>query len=84
MGVSSLIWGPIGNIFGHRNAYNAAILILYAYSAGTTVAINLHMFTTMRILSGFTGTLYMVAGQTIIADIFKPVCYNHCDCSIGC
>ncbi|KAJ5884594.1 Major facilitator superfamily domain general substrate transporter [Penicillium tannophilum] len=73
MGFSSFIWGPITNIFGRRNAYNAAILVLCACSAGTAASINLHMFIAMRLLSGFTGTYFMVAGQTIIADIFEPV-----------
>ena len=73
MGFSSFIWGPIASVFGRKNAYNVAILILCACSAGTAVAINLHMFIAMRLLSGFTGTFFMVAGQTIIADIFKPV-----------
>lgn len=73
MGFSCLIWGPIVNICGRRNAYNAAILVLCACSAGTAVATTLHIFIAMRILSGFTGTFFMVAGQTIIADIFEPV-----------
>jgi MFS family permease len=73
MGFSSFIWGPITNVFGRRIAYNAAILVLCACSAGTAASINLHMFIAMRLLSGFTGTFFMVAGQTIIADIFEPV-----------
>ncbi|KAJ5653679.1 MFS transporter [Penicillium lividum] len=73
MGFSSFIWGPITNLFGRRNAYNTAILFLCACSAGTAASINLHMFIAMRLLSGFTGTYFMVAGQTIIADIFEPV-----------
>lgn len=76
MGFSSFIWGPITNIFGRRMAYNAAIIILCGCSAGTAVAINLHMFIAMRLLSGFTGTFFMVAGQTIIADIFEPVSFK--------
>jgi MFS family permease len=73
MGFSSFIWGPITDLFGRQNAYNAAIMVLCACSAGTAAAINLHMFIAMRILCGFTGTFFMVAGQTIIADIFEPV-----------
>lgn len=73
MGFSSFIWGPITDWIGRRNAYNAAIVVLCGCSAGTAAAINLHMFIAMRLLSGFTGTFFMVAGQTIIADIFRPV-----------
>ncbi|KAJ5088337.1 Major facilitator superfamily domain general substrate transporter [Penicillium angulare] len=73
MGFSSFIWGPITNVFGRKTAYNVAIIILCGCSAGTAASINLHMFIAMRLLSGFTGTFFMVAGQTIIADIFEPV-----------
>lgn len=59
---------------GRRTAYNAGILILCLCSVGTALSINMAMFTTMRILAGFEGTFQMVAGQTIIADIFDPVC----------
>lgn len=75
MGLSTFLWGPIGNLIGRRNAYNIAIFVLCGCSAGTAAAINMRMFTTMRILSGFTGTIFMVSGQTIIADIFEPVCH---------
>jgi MFS family permease len=74
MGFSSFIWGPITNVFGRRAAYNAAIVVLCGCSAGTAASIDLHMFIAMRLLSGFTGTFFMVAGQTIIADIYEPVC----------
>ncbi|KAJ6141599.1 hypothetical protein N7470_009989 [Penicillium chermesinum] len=73
MGFSSFIWGPIVNLFGRRIAYNAAIVVLCGCSVGMALAINLKRFIAMRILSGFCGTFFMVAGQTIIADIFEPV-----------
>lgn len=76
MGVSSFIWGPITNWVGRRNAYNAAIVVLCGCSAGTAAAVDLHMFIVMRLLSGLTGTFFMVTGQTIIADIFEPVCHT--------
>lgn len=31
------------------------------------------MFVAARVIGGFEGTFQMVAGQTIIADIFPPV-----------
>ncbi|KAJ5142210.1 hypothetical protein N7526_003205 [Penicillium atrosanguineum] len=72
MGFSSFIWGPVTNVFGRRVAYNAAIVVLCGCSAGTAASIDLNMFIAMRLLSGFTGTFFMVAGQTIIADIYEP------------
>ncbi|KAK9770168.1 putative Major facilitator superfamily (MFS) profile domain-containing protein [Seiridium cardinale] len=73
MGVSPLLWSPIGLLCGRRNSYNAAILIFAAASIGTALAPNLGVFTTMRLLGGTTGTYFLVAGQTILADIFEPV-----------
>lgn len=58
---------------GRRSAYNAAILALFLCSIGTACSTNMKMFTAFRILAGFEGTYNMVAGQTIIADIFDPV-----------
>ncbi|KAJ5489478.1 hypothetical protein N7539_004368 [Penicillium diatomitis] len=72
MGFSSFIWGPISQIVGRRHAYNSATLVLCACSAGAAVSTNLHSFVAMRVLCGLTGTFFMVAGQTIIADIFRP------------
>ncbi|KAG9553382.1 MFS general substrate transporter, partial [Aureobasidium melanogenum] len=70
MGSSSLIWAPIARTLGRRSAYNGAIAILFLCSIGTALSINMAMFTAMRVLAGFEGTFNMVAGQTIIADIF--------------
>ncbi|KAF3019259.1 hypothetical protein E8E14_005224 [Neopestalotiopsis sp. 37M] len=73
MGLSSLIWSPLSDIIGRRLAYNIAIFFLFVPSIGTAVAPNMAVFTAMRMVSGFTGTYFMVAGQTVIADIFEPV-----------
>ncbi|KAK6068267.1 major facilitator superfamily transporter [Seiridium cupressi] len=55
MGISPLLWSPIGLLCGR-----------------TALAPNLGVFTTMRLLGGTTGTYFLVAGQTILADIFEP------------
>ncbi|KAG8352422.1 hypothetical protein FVEN_g9567 [Fusarium venenatum] len=73
MGCSSLIWSPLAEVIGRRRSYNAAILFMLATSVGTAVATNLAGFTALRVLSGLTGTYFMVAGQTIIADIYQPL-----------
>lgn len=73
MGLSSLLWSPLSDIFGRRLVYNIAIFFLFVPSIGTAVAPDMATFTAMRMVSGFTGTYFMVAGQTVIADIFEPV-----------
>ena len=77
MGLSSFIWGPTTEIIGRRNAYNSACFVLLASTIGVSLSPNVNTFIAMRILSGFEGSFFMVAGQTIIADIFEPVCCDH-------
>ncbi|SCV50484.1 related to MFS transporter [Fusarium fujikuroi] len=73
MGCSSMIWSPLAELIGRRHSYNAALLFMLATSIGTAVATNLPGFTALRVLSGLTGTYFMVTGQTIIADIYEPL-----------
>lgn len=72
MGISSLIWSPLSEIFGRRLIYNVAIFVIMAPSIGVALAPNMAVFTAMRLICGFTGTFFMVAGQIIITDIFEP------------
>lgn len=73
MGSSSLMWVPLGRIWGRERSYTAAIVILLGASIGTALAPNTAVFTLMRLLGGVPGTYFMVAGQTILTDIFPPV-----------
>jgi len=72
MGFSSFITGPLVEVFGRRKAYNVALVIFLGCSIGTALAPNLGVFVGMRTFSAFEGTLFMVVGQTILADIFEP------------
>ncbi|KAH7383543.1 putative MFS transporter [Cadophora sp. MPI-SDFR-AT-0126] len=72
MGFSSFITGPLVEVFGRRKAYNTALVIFLGCSIATALAPNLGVFVSMRTLSAFEGTLFMVVGQTILADIFEP------------
>lgn len=81
MGCSSLLWSPLSDVLSRRFSYNAAIVVLFLTSVGTAVSPNMAAFTAMRILTGLTGTYFMVAGQTFIADIFVPVVRGR---AVGC
>ncbi|KAH7330447.1 synaptic vesicle transporter [Rhexocercosporidium sp. MPI-PUGE-AT-0058] len=81
MGFSSFVTGPLIEIFGRRKAYNAALVIFLGCSIGTALAPNLGVFVSMRTLSAFEGTLFMVVGQTILADIFEPTLRGR---AVGC
>lgn len=81
MGVSSWIWVPLGDWLTRRVSYSLSIAVMFITSIGTAVAHNFATFTAMRLLTGFTGTYFMVAGQTIIADIFGPLVRGR---AVGC
>lgn len=73
MGCSSLIWSPLGEILSRKRSYDTATVVMFLASIGTALAPDMATFTAMRVISGLTGTYFMVAGQTIIADIFEPI-----------
>ncbi|OAA59180.1 Major facilitator superfamily domain, general substrate transporter [Niveomyces insectorum RCEF 264] len=73
MGLSVLIWSPLSDVLGRRRIYNLAIFVNFAFSVGVALATDMGMFVAFRLLGGFTGCYFMVAGQTIITDIFEPV-----------
>ena len=81
MGISSWIWVPLGDWLTRRISYNIAIAVMFVTSIGTAVSHNFATFTAMRLLTGFTGTYFMVAGQTLIADTFGPLVRGR---AVGC
>ncbi|KAL4958019.1 major facilitator superfamily domain-containing protein [Aspergillus filifer] len=72
MGFSSLLWGPLTILLGRRVSYNIAVAVLVGCSVGTAASKSMGMFTAFRVLGGWTGTSFMVSGQTVLADIFEP------------
>ncbi|KAM0344759.1 hypothetical protein ACHAPU_007132 [Fusarium lateritium] len=70
--LSGLIWMPISTIIGRRSAYLAANIVLCLCAIGCAAAPNLPGFASLWILGGTTGPFFLVAGQTILADIFDP------------
>ncbi|KAL4998182.1 major facilitator superfamily domain-containing protein [Aspergillus recurvatus] len=72
MGLSTLLWGPLTILIGRRISYSIAVAVLVLCSGLTAGSRSMGMFTACRILGGFTGTSFMVSGQTVLADIFEP------------
>lgn len=91
MGCSVFVWGPLAKIFGKKTAWLAATVVFAGATAGTALApefdagvkrdglggMGLDVFTAMRLISGFEGTFFHIAGQMWIADIFEPVSDDH-------
>ncbi|KPM39745.1 hypothetical protein AK830_g6835 [Neonectria ditissima] len=72
MALSGLIWLPISTIIGRRTTYLVANLVLCSCSIGASLSPNMACFTVLWIIGGTTGPFFLVAGQTILADIFEP------------
>ncbi|KAI1009989.1 hypothetical protein LB503_011534 [Fusarium chuoi] len=70
--LSGLIWLPVSTIIGRKSAYLAANAVLCVCAIGCATVPNLAGFATLWILGGNTGPFFLVAGQTILADIFDP------------
>ncbi|TDZ17081.1 Efflux pump rdc3 [Colletotrichum orbiculare MAFF 240422] len=72
MAMSALIWLPLSNILGRRTTYLLASTLLTLCSVGSAVSNNFACFTSIWVIGGTTGPFFLVAGQTILADIFEP------------
>lgn len=73
MSLSALIWLPITTLVGRRSAYISATVIFTLCSLGCALSDGVATLTAMWVLSGTTVPFFLVAGQTILSDIFEPV-----------
>lgn len=73
MAISPLIWIPLVDLLGRRITYLASAVLLSVCSVGQVFAPDVASFFVLWALSGATAVILLVAGQTIIADVFKPV-----------
>ncbi|KAH7126140.1 major facilitator superfamily domain-containing protein [Dactylonectria macrodidyma] len=72
MAMSALMWLPISTIIGRRTTYLVANVVLCSCSIGVSLSPNMACFAVLWIIGGTTGPFFLVAGQTILADIFEP------------
>ncbi|UQC73496.1 major facilitator superfamily transporter [Colletotrichum lupini] len=72
MAMSALIWLPTSNILGRRTTYLVANCLLTLCSIGSALSNSFACFTAIWVIGGTTGPFFLVAGQTILADIFEP------------
>ncbi|KAF0642659.1 hypothetical protein FPSE5266_05568 [Fusarium pseudograminearum] len=70
--LSGLIWLPISTIIGRKSAYLAANAVLCLCAIGCAVVPNMAGFASLWVIGGTAGPFFLVAGQTILADIFDP------------
>ncbi|KAF1990150.1 MFS general substrate transporter [Aulographum hederae CBS 113979] len=73
MGISPMVWGPLGNVYGRRICCLISSVLFFAFSIGTALAPNLAAFFVFRILTAFQGTAFLILGSACIGDIYRPV-----------
>lgn len=73
MGLSPLLWGPMGQTFGRKWPLVISAVTFTGFSAGSALAPNLACYFVMRCLTAFQGTSFLIVGGTVIGDIYRPV-----------
>ncbi|KAK5289101.1 MFS transporter [Cryomyces antarcticus] len=72
MGLSPMVWGPLGQVYGRRWTQIISAVLFFAFSVGTALAPNLVSFFIFRVLTAFQGTSFLIVGASCIGDIYRP------------
>ncbi|KAL8382332.1 hypothetical protein RB595_006221 [Gaeumannomyces hyphopodioides] len=72
MALSAFIWLPLCGILGRRTALLSSQLVVIVSLLITALSPNLVCFATFWALAGSATPFFLVAGQTIITDVFEP------------
>jgi EmrB/QacA subfamily drug resistance transporter len=70
--VSTPLWGKLGDLYGRKGFFQAAIIIFLIGSALAGLSQNLNELIAFRALQGLGGGGLMVGSQAIIGDIVSP------------
>lgn len=81
MGLSPLLYGPLGTTYGRKKPLVVAAVTFTGFSVGSALAPNLASYFIFRMLTAFQGTCFYICGAAVIADIYRPVergtCYGY-------
>ncbi|MGH9099452.1 MAG: MFS transporter, partial [Acidimicrobiales bacterium] len=70
--VSTPLWGKLGDLYGRKAFFQAAIVIFLLGSALSGISRSLEMLIAFRALQGFGAGGLMVGAQAIIGDVVSP------------
>jgi len=73
MGLSPLVYGPLGTTYGRRWPLIIASITFTGFSIGSALSPNLACYYVMRMLTAFQGTAFLIIGGTVIGDIYRPI-----------
>ncbi|KAK6838645.1 hypothetical protein RU639_000276 [Aspergillus parasiticus] len=72
MGVASLVWGPLSQVWGRRPIFVASGVLFFIFTIATALSPNLPAYFVFRILTAFQGTSFLVVGSSAIGDVYEP------------
>ncbi len=70
--VSTPLWGKLGDLYGRKSFFQAAIAIFVVGSMLCGLASNMILLILFRALQGLGGGCLMVGAQAVIADVVAP------------
>src|SRR5262245_59748850 len=70
--VSTPLWGKLGDLYGRKRFFQAAIVIFLLASALAWLAQTMNELIAVRALQGLGGGGLIVGAQTIIGDVLSP------------
>lgn len=70
--ISTPLWGKMGDLYGRKTFFQAAIVIFLIGSALSGISHSMLQLILFRALQGIGGGGLMVGAQTIIADVVSP------------
>ncbi|KIW88932.1 uncharacterized protein Z519_10416 [Cladophialophora bantiana CBS 173.52] len=70
VGVSTIVWNPISNVYGRRPVYIITVAISIGMSVASGKANNFGQILTFRALNGFFGGVPLGLGSATVSDLF--------------
>ncbi|KIW74639.1 hypothetical protein Z517_11409 [Fonsecaea pedrosoi CBS 271.37] len=70
VGVSTIVWNPISNVYGRRPVYIITVAISIAMSVASGKSENFRQILTFRALNGFFGGVPLGLGSATVCDLF--------------
>ncbi|KAE8348844.1 major facilitator superfamily domain-containing protein [Aspergillus coremiiformis] len=72
MGIASLVWGPLSQVWGRRPIFVTSGVLFFLFTVATALSPNLAAYFFFRVLTAFQGTSFLVVGSSAIGDVYEP------------
>ncbi|KAE8146557.1 major facilitator superfamily domain-containing protein [Aspergillus avenaceus] len=72
MGLASLFWGPLSQVWGRRPIFVTSGVLFFLFTVATALSPNLPTYFIFRFFTAFQGTSFLVVGSSAIGDVYEP------------